>query len=98
MPCGLLFAGPHSRSSRPPRRFCPVSGSTVGRRRAHWRPTGALALILGALLLGTLLQGFAGAQTLATPSRSTTIALTPDELFVLVVNREANSLSVIRVR
>src|SRR5262249_49343341 len=34
----------------------------------------------------------------AAPSRSTTIALTSDETRVVVVNREANSLSIIRVK
>jgi YVTN family beta-propeller protein len=34
----------------------------------------------------------------AVPSRSTTIALTPDERFVVVVNREANSVSIIKVK
>ena len=39
-----------------------------------------------------------GKQNAAKPSRSTTIALTSDETRLVVVNREANSLSVIRVR
>jgi hypothetical protein len=34
----------------------------------------------------------------AAPTRSTTIALTSDEMRVVVVNREANSLSIIRVK
>src|SRR4029453_4857424 len=34
----------------------------------------------------------------AAPSRSTTIALTSDERRVIVVNREANTLSIIRVK
>ena len=38
------------------------------------------------------------AATTATASRSTTIALTSDEQRVVVVNREANSISIIRVR
>ncbi|MGH8070049.1 MAG: YncE family protein, partial [Candidatus Entotheonellia bacterium] len=59
---------------------------------------GVLAVVLGALLVGTLLQDSAGAATLATPSRSTTIALTSDETHLVVVNREANSLSIIRVK
>jgi YVTN family beta-propeller protein len=36
--------------------------------------------------------------TAATPSRSTTIALTSDEQRLVVVNREANSVSIIRVK
>ena len=66
-------------------------------------PAGALAtvlsaLVLNALLLGGLLQGSAGAATLATPSHSTTIALTSDETRLVVVNREANSVSIIQVK
>jgi len=38
------------------------------------------------------------AATLATPSRSTTIAVTSDETRLVVVNREANSLSIIQVK
>src|SRR4051794_6700553 len=34
----------------------------------------------------------------AAPTRSTTIALTPDEMRVVVVNREANSVSIIQVK
>jgi YVTN family beta-propeller protein len=69
----------------------------------RWGPAGALAtvlsaLILNAFLLGGLLQDSAGAETLRTPSRSTTIALLSHERRVVVLNREANSLSVIRVK
>jgi YVTN family beta-propeller protein len=39
-----------------------------------------------------------GAVLAATPTRSTTIALTPDETRLVVVNREANSVSVIQVK
>jgi YVTN family beta-propeller protein len=39
-----------------------------------------------------------GAATLATPSRSTTIALTSDETRLVVVNREVNTVSIIRVK
>jgi YVTN family beta-propeller protein len=51
-------------------------------------------MILVTLLPGGLLQGSAGAA----PSRSTTIALTSDETRLVVVNREANTLSFIRVK
>jgi YVTN family beta-propeller protein len=40
----------------------------------------------------------AQASVAAAPSRSTTIALTPDEQRLVVVNREANSVSIIRVK
>jgi DNA-binding beta-propeller fold protein YncE len=58
----------------------------------------SLVLILGAGILGGLLQGSASAATLATPSRSTTIALTSDETRLVVVNREASTVSIIRVK
>jgi YVTN family beta-propeller protein len=38
------------------------------------------------------------AATSPTPSRSTTITISPDNRFLLVVNRETNSLSIIEVR
>ncbi len=98
MVCGLLLAGPHSRSPRFRGYFRPVPSSAVRPGRRRWRPMGAFVAILGALLLSGLLQDLAGAATLATPSRSTTIALTSDEELLIVVNREANSVSIIRVK
>jgi YVTN family beta-propeller protein len=56
---------------------------------------------LGTLLIsgGLVVQaGPTGANTPGTPSRSTTIALTADETRLVIVNREANSLSIIRVK
>ena len=58
------------------------------------------AALCGGALIGA---GFIDAKPfdmprLATPSRSTTIALTSDEQRLVVVNREANSVSVIQVR
>jgi len=41
---------------------------------------------------------FHTSEAIAAPSRSTTIALTSDETRLVVVNREANSLSIIRVK
>jgi YVTN family beta-propeller protein len=80
----------------------------TGRPRDHIRKrkwpspgifaTALLVLILGAVILGPLLQDSASAQTLAAPSHSTTIALTSDEGHVVVVNREANTVSIIRVK
>ncbi len=81
----------------------------AGNRR-YWRGirTGALsavALIVLVSLLhpssfnGTALHtSEATATTLAAPSRSTTIALTSDETRLVVVNREANSVSIIQVK
>jgi len=51
-----------------------------------------LTLIVGSLLLGSI-------QTAAAaPTRSTTIALTSDETRLVVVNREANTVSLIQVK
>ena len=64
-------------------------------------------MVLVAVLVGLVSLGAAANkdknkdkknQTAATASHSTTIALTSDETRVVVVNREANSLSIIRVK
>jgi YVTN family beta-propeller protein len=85
------------------RLFHSYAGHPRYRGRRRWGPAGALAtvlsaLVLNAFLLGGLLQDSAGAATLATPSRSTTIALTSDERHLVVVNREANTVSIIQVK
>ena len=54
--------------------------------------------VLGLVGLGGAAAQNATQNTATTPSRSTTIALTSDQQRVVVVNREANSLSIIRVR
>ncbi|HEX2278847.1 MAG TPA: beta-propeller fold lactonase family protein [Candidatus Tectomicrobia bacterium] len=64
--------------------------------------------MLGTVILGGLAVSASGAEseaerqpanaTLLTPSRSSTIALTQDNRRLLVVNRETNSLTVLRVR
>jgi YVTN family beta-propeller protein len=48
--------------------------------------------------LAAILPVSIAAKADATPTRSTTIALTSDETRVVVVNREANSVSIIRVK
>jgi YVTN family beta-propeller protein len=59
----------------------------------------ALLAVLGLVGLGVAAQNNATtASTAATPSHSTTIALTSDEQRLVVVNREANSVSIIRVK
>ena len=59
----------------------------------------ALVAVLGLVGLGVAAQKkVAPASIAATPSHSTTIALTSDEQRVVVVNREANSISIIRVK
>jgi YVTN family beta-propeller protein len=56
---------------------------------------GRASLFIAAAVLSALM---APREADAAPGRSTTIALTSDETRVVVVNREANSISVIRVR
>jgi YVTN family beta-propeller protein len=64
------------------------------------RPVMALvAVLVGLVGLGAAAQKkLAPPPILATPSHSTTIALTSDEQRVVVVNREANSISILRVK
>ena len=64
------------------------------------RPVMALvAVLLGLMgLTAAAQQQVVTTSTTATPSRSTTIALTSDETRLVVVNREANSVSIIRVK
>jgi YVTN family beta-propeller protein len=80
---------------------------SAGRALAGHRKFSKTAAVLTAALLvgGPILDtaSFLGnrgvaAATLATPSRSTTIALTSDETRLVVVNREANSVSIIQVK
>jgi hypothetical protein len=67
-------------------------------RRSRERYFGRLvqgwAAILSVLIMGGIVAS-ASATTLGTPSRSTTIALTADETRLVVVNREANTVSII---
>ena len=64
------------------------------------RPVMALAAVMVGLVgLSAAAQKKADpASTAATPTHSTTIALTSDEQRLVVVNREANSVSIIRVK
>ena len=79
--------------------ICSTSSRRLGRvSRVRIVVVGAAALLGGALVIGA---GFIDAKPsdspkLATPSRSTTIALTSDETRLVVVNREANSVSIIQ--
>jgi DNA-binding beta-propeller fold protein YncE len=54
-----------------------------------------VAVMVGLVGLGTTLHT---SEAIAAPTRSTTIALTSDETRLVVVNREANSLSIIQVK
>ena len=56
------------------------------------------APLLAAIIAGVLASPGLTGPVSAAPGRSTTIALTSDETRVVVVNREANTLSVIRVK
>jgi len=67
-----------------------------GERWVAHRPAVVLvAVMVGLVGLGTALHT---SVAIAAPTRSTTIALTSDETRLVVVNREANSLSIIRVK
>ena len=60
-----------------------------------------IGIMVFALMIGALTMPYdpaALAQTLPTPSRSTSIAMTTDDRWVVVANRETNSVSVIQVR
>jgi YVTN family beta-propeller protein len=65
---------------------------------ADYRVMALMAALVGVMALGAAAQQTASSSTAATPSRSTTIALTSDETRLVVVNREANSVSIIRVK
>jgi YVTN family beta-propeller protein len=70
----------------------------IGRGRQHRRFTStAFIAVLNIALLGGMVIDVS-AVPLRTPSRSTTIALTRDNHRLLVVNRQTNSLSVLKVR
>ena len=83
----------------------PVHRPRAGNGR-HWygRRAGVLSPVALLVLVGVLHPShFHGtalhpSEALAAPSRSTTIALTSDETRLVVVNREANSLSIIQVK
>jgi YVTN family beta-propeller protein len=67
----------------------------------NWLPAcfgPAALLIVVAAVLTTSLGMMVPKKADAAPTRSTTIALTPDETRVVVVNREANSISIIQVK
>jgi YVTN family beta-propeller protein len=65
----------------------------------HWLGCGKVLRILAIVLMVSALQSREiAAATLPTPSHSTTIALTSNDRRVVVVNREANSVSILAVR
>jgi hypothetical protein len=71
--------------STPPRSGAPV----LRQRRYAWLVTVLAALCLGNHLCAAVFgrEGLVAAATLLTPSRSTTITITPDNQRLLVVNR-----------
>src|SRR5215831_15443742 len=83
----------------------PVHRPVAGNRwRRHSLRSGMLSTIALLVLVGVLHPSrFHGtalhpSAAIAAPSRSTTIALTSDKTRLVVVNREANSVSVIQVK
>jgi len=56
------------------------------------------AMALAAVLVALVCVGTEIARAPGSPTHSTTIALTPDETRLVVVNREANSVSIIQVK
>jgi hypothetical protein len=76
-------------------RLCPVHGEEG--RVAPGSLLALTAVLVAQVALGVAAQQSA-ASVAAAPTHSTTIALTSDEQRVIVVNREANSISIIRVR
>jgi YVTN family beta-propeller protein len=68
-------------------------------RRFNTRSLIAVVGLSVVLIVGSLVLSWpAKSAPLPTPSRSTTIALTSDDQRLVVVNRDANSVSVIQVR
>jgi YVTN family beta-propeller protein len=65
-------------------------------RRSTVASHGSVALLIAAAAVLSVLIG--PKQANAAPTRSSTIALTSDETRVVVVNREANSVSIIQVK
>src|SRR6266478_2332066 len=62
---------------------------------AHRPAVVVVAVMVGLVGLGTALHT---SEAIAAPTRSTTIALTSDETRLVVINREANSVSIIQVK
>ena len=89
-------------------RFLPLVGERVTARPNSVGPPGGqakarramalLAVLLGLIVLGARSDSAVPTPTAATPSHSTTIALTSNEQRLVVVNREANSVSIIQVK
>ena len=70
----------------------------AGRRAVRLCGAAACSVVLGLIGLRTVAVKAGPSPIAATPSHSTTIALTSDDSRLVVLNREANSVSIIRVR
>lgn len=70
----------------------------AGRRAVRLCGAVVCSVVLGLIGLRTVAVKAGPPPTAATPSHSTTIALTSDDSRLVVLNREANSVSIIRVR
>jgi YVTN family beta-propeller protein len=77
---------------------CQPDQRLSGRRELRGRERRRSASIWAAVVLSGLIVGGLVIDSASAPSRSTTIALTSDETRLVVVNREANSLSIIQVK
>lgn len=73
------------------------SRRTIGHGHRHRVETMLTVMVL-VLVMSAFRPNEIAAATLYTPSHSTTIALTSDDRRLVVVNREANSLTILRVR
>jgi YVTN family beta-propeller protein len=70
----------------------------AGRRAVRLCGAAVCSVVLGLIGLRTVAVKAGPSPVAATPSHSTTIALTSDDSRLVVLNREANSVSIIRVR
>jgi len=75
-----------------------TSQNLESRRPVLCASLGSTGLLITVVVLLAALTAAAPKTADAAPGRSTTIALTSDETRVVVVNRDANSLSIIRVK
>src|SRR5262245_31453759 len=81
-------------------RFAPVAFVRSLLQRGSGAVVPRFAMLFTAVLVGLVGPGAAQMGSVASPSfsRSTTIALTADETRLVVVNREANTVSIIQVK
>lgn len=98
MASGLMFTG-HRIHTHLFKLWGTVDRKGAGGRRQQEYPGGVVVGLFALVtIIAALATGYATAQTLAGPSKSSTIALTSDNRRVVVANRDSNSVSIIRVR